>query len=110
MRLLCESGIRNADEEQHVLCVEKTPQRESFASEETRGEVSALIVQWIEKSNVKDIPSLLKLTQTDIEIFGPKGSVIGSQHLAEWLERARLHLEHLLVLLSGIILFLNNIV
>lgn len=33
------------------------------------------------------------MTHKDIEIFGPKGSVIGNQHLADWLERARLHLE-----------------
>ncbi|GIN97447.1 hypothetical protein J6TS1_33170 [Siminovitchia terrae] len=43
----------------------------------------------------KDIPSLLELTHTNVKIFGPKGSFIGSQHLADWLERARLHLEKL---------------
>jgi len=35
------------------------------------------------------------LTHTNVKIFGPKGSFIGSQHLADWLERARLHLEKL---------------
>lgn len=48
--------------------------------------------QWIEKSNEKDIPSLLGLTRTDAEIIGPKGSVSGSHHLADWLDRANLKL------------------
>ncbi|SHN29890.1 hypothetical protein [Gracilibacillus kekensis] len=48
--------------------------------------------QWVEKSNIKDIPSLLGLTHTNIEIIGPKGSVSGSHHLADWLDRANLKL------------------
>ncbi|WP_227994993.1 hypothetical protein [Oceanobacillus sp. CFH 90083] len=47
---------------------------------------------WIEKSNIKDVPSLLELTHPNIEINGPKGSIIGSHHLADWLERANLKL------------------
>lgn len=51
--------------------------------------------QWIEKSNVKDVPALLELTHTDLEIVGQKGSISGSHHLADWLDRANLQLETL---------------
>lgn len=48
---------------------------------------------WVEKSNQKDIPGVLHLSHSDIEIMGPKGSVSGSHHLSGWIERANLHLH-----------------
>lgn len=49
--------------------------------------------EWIEKSNAKDISSLLELTYVNVEIAGPKGSVSGSHHLSPWLNRANLKLD-----------------
>ncbi|PFG14678.1 hypothetical protein [Bacillus sp. es.036] len=48
---------------------------------------------WVENSNQKDIPGLLNLSHSDIEIMGPKGSISGSQHLGDWIDRANLHLH-----------------
>lgn len=48
---------------------------------------------WVENSNKKDIPGLLNLSHSDIEIMGPKGSISGSHHLTDWIERANLHLH-----------------
>lgn len=49
--------------------------------------------KWIEKSNMKDVPSLLELTHSNVEINGPKGAISGSHHLEGWLERANLRLS-----------------
>lgn len=49
--------------------------------------------EWVENSNQKDIPGLLNLSHSDIEIMGPKGSISGSHHLGDWIERANLHLH-----------------
>ncbi|QUW21366.1 hypothetical protein JSQ81_16385 [Sporosarcina sp. Marseille-Q4063] len=48
---------------------------------------------WIELSNQKDIEGLSKLTDSKLELIGPKGiGVINHQELGEWLERANLKL------------------
>ncbi|WP_273854305.1 nuclear transport factor 2 family protein [Guptibacillus spartinae] len=48
---------------------------------------------WVENSNKKDIPGLLDFSHSDIEIMGPKGSISGSHHLTDWIERANLRLD-----------------
>ncbi|UOQ45496.1 hypothetical protein MUN89_06005 [Halobacillus salinarum] len=48
--------------------------------------------EWVEKSNQQDIPGVIELSHSDMEILGPKGSIRGSHHLADWFKRANLHL------------------
>ena len=48
---------------------------------------------WITAANDQNKDRLKQLSQDDIEIVGPRGTVQGSEILLEWLDRAGLTLE-----------------
>jgi len=48
--------------------------------------------EWQKAVNEKNILKLLELSDEQIEMAGPRGSVSGHQHLADWLSRAGLTL------------------
>src|SRR3954453_14603152 len=48
---------------------------------------------WLEAANRQDADRLVELSDPDIEVAGPRGSVHGSQVLRDWLGRAGLTLE-----------------
>ena len=48
---------------------------------------------WIEAANRRDIDELVRLSDPDIDIVGPRGSVRGTAILRDWLSRAGLTLE-----------------
>lgn len=47
-----------------------------------------LAVQWIDALNRQDVDLLLRLSDPQIEIVGPRGSVRGHDILRDWLSRA----------------------
>jgi hypothetical protein len=61
----------------------------------------ALVQAWQEAANDKDADRLVALSDSNIEIVGPRGSSYGSQVLSEWLERAGLTLTTLRVFARG---------
>lgn len=50
---------------------------------------------WVEAANAENADRLLELSDSNIEIVGPRGSAFGHQILREWLERAGLSLTTL---------------
>jgi len=52
----------------------------------------ALVQAWQEAVNNQDTHRLLELSDSDIEIVGPRGSGRGLHLLLDWLGRVRLHL------------------
>lgn len=48
---------------------------------------------WQEAANKQDVEKLLELSETNIEIVGPRGVARGHQLLQEWVSRAGLKLE-----------------
>lgn len=52
-------------------------------------------LQWIEAVNEKNLDRLLALSDSGIEIIGPRGSFRGIAILAEWMDRANLSVETL---------------
>jgi hypothetical protein len=53
----------------------------------------AIARAWQEAANKQDVEKLLELSDSNIEIVGPRGSAHGHQILKEWLNRAGLKLE-----------------
>jgi hypothetical protein len=53
----------------------------------------AIVQAWQEAANKQDIEGLLRLSDSNIEIIGPRGSGYGHQLLREWLGRAGLSLK-----------------
>lgn len=49
--------------------------------------------EWQRASNEKDVERLLELSDPDIEILGPRGSIEGRETLRTWVSRAGLRLE-----------------
>ncbi len=54
---------------------------------------SAVVQAWQDAANQGDADHLLALSDTNIELVGPRGSAYGHQVLRDWLNRAGLHLE-----------------
>ena len=55
---------------------------------------NVLIAQrWMDASNKQNIANLLEVTDENIELVGPRGSVTGSHQLEPWIARANLQLE-----------------
>jgi hypothetical protein len=52
-----------------------------------------VVESWQDAANRQDTQRLLKLSDPNIEIVGPRGSAHGHQILIEWLSRAGLTLE-----------------
>lgn len=55
----------------------------------------AVVRDWQEAANDQDVERLLEVSDPDIEIVGPRGSVRGRDVLEDWLSRAGLRLETL---------------
>ena len=53
----------------------------------------AIVQAWQEAANKQDVERLLELSDTNIEIVGPRGLGYGHQLLRDWLGRAGLSLE-----------------
>jgi hypothetical protein len=56
---------------------------------------TTVVREWQRASNEKNIDRLLELSDPDVEVSGPRGSVKGHGVLREWLLRAGLSLETL---------------
>lgn len=56
---------------------------------------SAVVQAWQNAANRQDADQLLALSDTNIELIGPRGSAYGHQVLRDWLNRAGLQLETL---------------
>lgn len=61
-----------------------------------------VVRDWQEDANDQDVKRLFKLSEPDIEIVGPRGSVRGRYILKDWLARAGLTLETLRIFTRGI--------
>jgi hypothetical protein len=53
----------------------------------------AIALSWIAAANQRDVEGLVRLSDPDIDIVGPRGSVRGTAILRDWLSRAGLTLE-----------------
>ena len=53
----------------------------------------ALINEFVEKINQRDIDGLVALADPNIELTGPRGSGVGHQLLRDWMGRANMTLE-----------------
>jgi len=53
----------------------------------------AVALAWIEAANQRDLERLMRLSDPNIDIVGPRGSIRGSAILRDWLARAGLTLE-----------------
>ena len=53
----------------------------------------AVALAWIEAANQRDLERLMRLSDPNIDIVGPRGSIRGSAILRDWLSRAGLTLE-----------------
>ncbi len=65
------------------------------------GSPATIVRDWQEAANDQDIDRLLELSDPDIEIVGPRGSVRGYEVLRDWLSRAGLRLETLRTFARG---------
>jgi SnoaL-like domain len=52
-----------------------------------------VVERWQDAANRQDVQQLLELSDSNIEIVGPRGSAHGHQILTDWLSRAGLTLE-----------------
>ena len=53
----------------------------------------AIALAWIEAANQRDLERLMRLSDPNIDLVGPRGSIRGSAILRDWLARAGLTLE-----------------
>lgn len=75
--------------------------------EETRIQRSLATVQyWQDAVNTKNAERLIELSDSDIEIVGPRGSAYGHQVIRQWLERAVLTLTTLRIFVRGNVIVL----
>ncbi|CEG24243.1 hypothetical protein BN1080_03264 [Planococcus massiliensis] len=51
--------------------------------------------QWTDRVNAKDIEGVLKLSATNVEISGPRGTAAGHDMLAQWVENSGIQLQTL---------------
>jgi hypothetical protein len=61
----------------------------------------AVVAAWQEAVNRQDVEGLLELSDPNVEIVGPRGSVYGHEMLREWMGRAGLNLEPLRTFARG---------
>ena len=65
------------------------------------GDPVALVQAWQEAANRLNVDRLLELSDTNIEVVGPRGSGFGHQVLRDWLARAGLRLQTLGTFVDG---------
>jgi hypothetical protein len=53
----------------------------------------AVALAWIEAANQRDLERLMHLSDPNLDIVGPRGSIRGTEILRDWLSRAGLTLE-----------------
>src|SRR5690606_13320057 len=49
--------------------------------------------QWTESVNRKDVPAVLKISDRNVELIGPRGTSAGHDILAEWVKNSGIHLS-----------------
>ena len=59
------------------------------------------IQDWLAAVNAQDAERLVELSDSNIEIVGPRGSAYGHETLLQWLERAGLSLENQRIFVRG---------
>lgn len=59
------------------------------------------VLSWLDAVNTQNVERLIELSDSNIEIVGPRGSAYGHQVLREWLERADLTLTTLRAFARG---------
>ncbi len=72
----------------YVSCIQK----EDDMNDPSPG---ALVQQWQDAANRQNIPRLLELSDAHIELVGPRGVAHGHEILADWVQRAGVHLTTL---------------
>lgn len=91
VELVAEEHARGLRTELRVI-MEYRPKRADRRVRVAAADV-AVAHAWIEAANQRDIEALTRLSDPDIDIVGPRGSVRGTAMLRDWLSRAGLTLE-----------------
>lgn len=47
---------------------------------------------WTDRVNAKDVEGVLEVSDSNIELIGPRGSAAGHETLAQWVEKTGIHL------------------